>query len=276
MEQRIAVVSMTFGAGFGGQVWTQLKKLAQPHQSLLECFVPERTASDMARARWRKLIDEKPVAIIGLCVRPETEEMTAFLDAGIPVVLVDEEAEGASTVASDNVAGGYIAGQHLARTGRKSIAIVCGDMKMNGGYNAVQRVKGFSRALAEHHLHFAMDEAFEVIDYTKKDGVTSMSRILHEGRKVDAVFSAAGDATATGVLQVARDHGIKVPDQLAVVGYDDSPLATIADPPLTTVRQSIPDLAAAAFRLATQESAEILQRPKRILLEPKLVVRESA
>ncbi len=276
MEQRIAVASMAFAAGFGGQVWTLLKKLVQPHQTLVECFVPERTAADLAHSRWAKLVEEKPTAIIGLCVRPETEAMKRYQDVGIPVILVDEEAEGASTVASDNVAGGYVAAQHLARAGRKSIAVICGDMKMNGGYNAVQRVKGFAKALAEHHLPFAMNEVLEVVDYTRKDGVASMTRILQEGRKVDAVFSAAGDATATGVLQVARDRGIKVPDQLAVVGYDDSPMAAIASPPLTTVRQDIAEIAAVAFRLATAETDEIRERPKKVLLEPRLVVRESA
>lgn len=276
MEQRIAVVSTNFGTGFPGQVWTLFKKLARPHQSLVECFVPERTAADLAHARWLKLVEERPAAIIGICARPDPAAMAAYGAAGIPVVLVDEEAEGASTVASDNVAGGYLAGQHLARAGRRSMAVVCGDMKMNGGYNAVQRVKGFARALAEHHLPFAVEEALEVVDYTKKDGVTSMLRILQEGRKIDALFSAAGDAAATGVLQVARERGIAVPAQLAVVGYDDSPLASISSPPLTTVHQSVPDIAAAAFKLATEETAEILAKPRRVLLAPSLVVRESA
>jgi DNA-binding LacI/PurR family transcriptional regulator len=276
MEQRIAVVSTNFGTGFPGQIWTLFKKLAQPHQALTECFVPERTAADLAHARWLKLIEERPAVIIGICVRPEPAVMAAYHAAGIPVVLVDEEVEGASTVASDNVAGGHLAGQHLARAGRRSMAVVCGDMKMNGGYNAVQRVKGFARALAEHRLPFAVEEALEVVDYTKKDGVTSMLRILQEGRKIDALFSAAGDATATGVLQVARERGIAVPGQLAVVGYDDSPLASISSPPLTTVRQSVPDIAAAAFKLATAETAEILAKPRRVLLAPSLVVRESA
>jgi LacI family transcriptional regulator len=70
--------------------------------------------------------------------------------------------------------------------------------------------------------------------------------------------------------------GISIPGGLSVVGYDDSPLAAIADPPLTTIRQSMDTIAREAHRLATTATAQILTDPKTILVEPKLVLRQSA
>jgi DNA-binding LacI/PurR family transcriptional regulator len=103
-----------------------------------------------------------------------------------------------------------------------------------------------------------------------------MRRILAERRNVDAIFCAAGDATATGILAEAQARGVKVPEQIAVVGYDDSPLAAISTPPLTTVRQSAEKMAAEALRLVSLASGEILVAPRKVLLAPELVVRRSA
>jgi DNA-binding LacI/PurR family transcriptional regulator len=276
MEARIAVASATFAVGFAGQVYSHLKKNLRPGQTIVECTVPPLGGPEFIRARLMAPLESepKPVALIGICFRPDPGSMEAFRAVGAPVVLIDEEAEGASTVGFDSFVGGYIAGQHLARAGRKSIAVVSGAMQVNGGYNAVQRVKGFAKAMSEAGLPFRMEDVVEVVDYTRRDGVNALARILDERRKVDAVFSAAGDATATGILATARERRLKVPEQLAVLGYDDSPMAAISDPPLSTIRQSADTVAVEALKLAT--TAEALTRPTRLLLEPKLVLRQSA
>jgi DNA-binding LacI/PurR family transcriptional regulator len=214
------------------------------------------------------------VGLIAICFRPDDETIAAFRAKGVPIVLIDEEAEGVSTVAYDSFAGGYLAGQHLASTGRRSIAVISGRMHVNGGYNAVQRVKGFAKAMAEAKLPFRLEDVIEVRDYTHREGVAALAQLGVEKRKIDAVFSAAGDATATGVLAGARDQRIAVPGALAVLGYDDSPMASISDPPLTTVRQSIEPLAQEALRLATTPGLAV--RPTKRLLAPTLVKRASA
>jgi DNA-binding LacI/PurR family transcriptional regulator len=265
------------GSGFAGSVYASLKKRLEPGVSIVESgvFNEER---EIVRSRLLQLLEgePRPIALIGICLRFDPPELAAFRAAGAPVILVDEESEGASTVACDNFAGGYLAGQHLARTGRKAIAVVAGDMRRNGSYNAVQRVKGFAKACAEHRLRFEREEVIEVNHYTRKDGVNVMTRLLAERRRMDAVFCAAGDATATGMLAVAREKGIRVPEQLAILGYDDSPMAAIATPPLTSVRQPPERFAAEAYRLATVRREECLVRPQRILFDPSLVVRQSA
>ena len=277
-EVRIAVASVTLGAGFAGLLYSHLKKLIKPGQSLIEAGISTRSDPEMILTRILQLFEgePRPVALIGVCLRTDPAVVEALRAVGAPAILIDEEAEGASTVGFDSFAGGYIAGEHLAKLGRKHLAIVSGEMQVNGGYNALQRVKGFQKALAEHGLPFSMQDAIEVVQYTRKDGVTAMSRLIAERRKVDGIFSAAGDATASGILATARDHGIKVPDQLAILGYDDSPMASMTTPPLSTIRQSPEQLSAEALRLATEQRAECLARPKKVLFPPKLVLRGTA
>lgn len=278
MDVRIAVASPNLGAGFAAQLYSLVRKLLRPGQELAECAIPVKADPAFVRGRLLQLLggDPRPIALIGICLRPDAETLADFRAASAPVVLIDEEIEGASTVAFDSFTGGYLAGQHLARTGRRSIAVVSGRVDVNGGYNALHRVNGFAKAMAEHHLPFSMDEVIQVREYSRRDGVNAMSQLVAEARKLDALFSAAGDATATGVIAAAREQRIDVPGQLAVVGYDDSPLASISTPMLTTIRQRPEALAREAFRLATEETAAILARPAKVLLAPTLVVRESA
>jgi LacI family transcriptional regulator len=155
------------------------------------------------------------------------------------------------------------------------LSLVVGELGTNGSYNAVQRLKGFEKALAEHGLPFSRDDVVEVVDYSRKDGVTALAELVRRKRRIDAVFCAAGDLCATGVLAEARERRMEVPRELAVLGYDDNPLASISHPPLSTLRQPLEEIAAAAWRLATESTAEILARPKRVLLKPVLVQRGS-
>ena len=277
MGLRIAVGSWSLGAGFSGLMAGEIRRQLRPDQTLVEGLIPARTPDEFQETRWLALLQEpKPHALLGICCRPGPRVIAACAAARIPVVLIDEEAEGASTVSGDNFAGGRLAGEHLARVGRKSLAIVSGELHVNGGYNALQRAKGFAKALADLGLLFELDEAVQVVEYTHRDGVQAMKRILGARRKLDGIFCAAGDATATGLLAEAQSQGVKVPEQIAVVGYDDSPLAAISRPPLTTVRQSAEKMAAEALKLASLATAEILVRPRKVLLPPELVVRRSA
>ncbi len=277
MDMRIAVGATSCSSGFGGQMLSQLKKLLRAGQSIVECATPQ-NGPDVARARLLALLEDgpRPAALVLICYRPDAATVAAYRASGVPLVLVDEEAEGASTVAYDSFAGGYLAGRYLARAGRKAIAMVSGWTQVNGGYNALQRVNGFAKAMAEAGLPFRREDVIEVRDYTHRDGVNAMARLREERRNVDAVFSAAGDATATGILAAAREHGVRVPEQLAVVGYDDTPMAAISDPPLTTIRQALEPLAQEILQIATGDAAEAVARPKKRLLEPTLVQRRSA
>ncbi len=275
MDMQIAVAAQGFGSDFQGLVCAQLQRLLQPGQSIVERAIERWDDLDLVRARLLGLLegDARPKALIGICIRPDPATIARFRAAGVPVVLIDERAEGASTVASDNLTGGYLAGRHLAGKGRKSIAIVSGPVR---DYNAMQRMRGVAKALSESGLPLPADSIVEAPTYSYRDGMAALGRVLDGGRKVDGIVCTAGDVCATGLLAAARERRVEVPGQLAVVGYDDAPLAGTTEPPLTTVGQSLEQIAGQALRLAAEETAAILVQPRTVLLEPRLVVRASA
>ncbi|MEV7799195.1 LacI family DNA-binding transcriptional regulator [Microbacterium foliorum] len=137
--------------------------------------------------------------------------------------------EGDYVVDVDNVAGARTATQHLIETGRTRIATISGPMTM---VSSVDRVQGFRSALADAGLSPFAEEAG---DYSEVSGTDAARRILAEGRP-DAIF-VASDLMARGALTALRAAGIRVPEDVALVGFDDSSVALSTDPPLTTMRQ---------------------------------------
>jgi len=114
----------------------------------------------------------------------------------------------------------------------------------------------------------------EVIHYSREDGISVMPKLLHIG--VDAIFCAAGDNCALGLLTVARDHGVRIPEDIAIVGFDDLPIAQLSTPKLTTIKQPLIEIAEAAYKMAVIHRDEILRKPQMLMFKPKLMVRESA
>ena len=274
---RIAVAAVAVGSTFSGLTLARLKRLVRPGQTLVECVTVGGTETELARSRLLALLDgdPRPDALIGVTIRPDPVTIAAFHAIGAPVVLIDEEAPGVSTVASDNVLGGRLAGEHLIARGRRRFALVIGHHTAAGDMNSHQRVTGFQAALAEMGLKVNPQQVIRVPDYTRKDGVTAMRKLLDDRSDVDAIFCAAGDVCASGILAVARERGVRVPDDIAVVGFDDNALAAISDPPLTTIRQPQDEIAETAYRLAALETAATFAAPRRIILAPTLVVRAS-
>ena len=274
-DLQIAVAAASFAYAFPTQILAQIKINLKPGVTVLQCSTAG--MADTEKKRLDIILQKaKPIALIGIAIRPDSSTVAAYKAANAPVVLIDEEMDGVSTVTSDNFAGGYLAGSFLASRGRKRMAVVSGRMDVEGGYNATQRVKGFSKALAENGITLAEEDLAEVVDYSYKNGIDALTHLLQGGKELDAVFCAAGDVCAAGLLRAAREHKKQVPKDIAIIGYDDMDVARISWPSLTTVRQPIKEIADTVYRLAVTEHAETLSSPKKIAYKPELVVRDSA
>ncbi len=278
MDSPIVVISRTFGSKFQGLVYAQVRKALPPGYTIVECLMPEaEPGAEGMHARVTKLLEgpSRPVALLSLCVVPGVATVAALAELGIPFIMVDNEVPGASTITSDNARGGYLAAQHLLERGRRTLGVICGGPRARKDYNAEQRLRGFEKGLREAGVALEPANIVDAPDYSRKDGAEAFPRLLRPGSRIDGLFCAAGDSCATGFLAEARKYGVKIPEQIAVVGYDDSPLAGICDPPLTTIRQPIEIMAQEAVRLATADRAIIVKKPARLLMEPTLVLRSS-
>ena len=186
--------------------------------------------------------------------------------------LSPESAGLAGAVELDNVAGGRLAAEHLIQLGRRRLAHVSGT-----GREGHDREAGWLGALTAHRLE---PVARASGDYSENAGRTATRAILERvGRDgLDGLF-LAGDIMAAGAMRELRRIGLRVPEEVAVIGFDDAEFAAMLSPPLTTVRQPAAAMGAAAARLLlhsyTLESAESLARSP-VLFEPELVVRGSS
>ncbi len=223
------------------------------------------------------LYGKRADAFISLAIKPDKNMLEEFRKNGLPIILIEEEMKGAHTLKTDNYKGGFLAAEHLLKKGRKKIGIIVGEL--NGdevGTSPMERLKGYQRALEEFNVDFDKDLVCEIKDFDFKDGKNSLSKFLSVNKKLDAVFCAAGDYTCFGVLEEARKRGIKVPQDLSVVGYDGLEMSAVVSPPLTTIKQSITELGREAFKIAIDAANGKLKEPKNIILQPELIIRESA
>jgi DNA-binding LacI/PurR family transcriptional regulator len=197
--------------------------------------------------------------------------------AGVPAVLVGRPPGGSngtvpsSWVDADNRGGAGKAVDHLARQGRRRIATITGPLDMGVG---LDRLEGYRDGLAAAGLAGAGD-LVETGDFTEEGGAAAMARLLERpGSPVDAVF-AASDLMAAGALRALRTAGRRVPEDVAVVGFEDSAVARYAQPPLTTVRQPIEEMGRQATRLLLARFAGEAGA-MHLILDTDLVVRSSA
>jgi len=233
-----------------------------------------------------KLINEilygkKADAAIMVTIKPSDAMVREFKRRKMPLVLIENLASGAHSILVDNYAGAYNAVSYLASSGRKKIAIINGP-KGPSVYDEENspviddRHKAYIHALKNSGLKVDKRLCRNASYFTTEKGSEAFESLIRENPGIDAVFCAAGDMAALGVMQKARELKIKIPGDIALVGYDDMPVAAIMSPSLTTVRQPIEDMGRHAFDMAIGALDGALKEPAKISLKPRLIIRESA
>ena len=193
--------------------------------------------------------------------------------AGIPFVHGGRPVAGTSTslVDVDNRGGAKSAVEHLIAGGRRTIAHIAGPADMGAG---VDRLAGYREALAEAGL--PLDDRLVVTsDFTQEGGTAAMERLLKARPDLDGVF-AASDLMAAGALSVLDAAGRRVPQDVALVGYDDSPIALSVRPQLTSVRQPIEEMGHEMARLLIAAIDEDQPVQRRVILATELIRRASS
>jgi DNA-binding LacI/PurR family transcriptional regulator len=193
---------------------------------------------------------------------------------GLPIVFCGRPGQAGemSYVDVDNTGGARDAVTHLVSSGRAAVALIAGPQDMIAGRD---RSAGYREALGA--VGRDVEESLvEVGDFSEASGAEAMRRLLRRRPDIDAVF-AASDLMALGALRVLREAGRKVPDDVALVGFDDGPLAAVSDPPLTTVHQPMEQLGREmATMLLAQISSGAVAAPQHLVLDTSLVERASS
>ncbi|WP_405925383.1 LacI family DNA-binding transcriptional regulator [Streptomyces sp. NBC_00035] len=197
----------------------------------------------------------------------------------IPAVISGRRSAGETlpSVDSDNYGGGRAAVEHLIAQGRRTIVHLAGRLDVFG---AQRRVDGYREGLREAGRE-PDDRLIIPGDFTEEGGRRAMTELLDRCPSLDAVF-AGSDVMAAGARQVLREAGRRIPEDVALVGYDDSAIARHMDPPLTSVRQPIELMGRAMIDLLLDEIAD--RRPavsrglerRQVVLPTELVARASS
>lgn len=219
-----------------------------------------------------KLLKGRVDGIIVISVPPSEEEFDSMLNLGIPVALVGMHHGDCASVAIDDVAGARTATQHLVNQGHKQIALMSGRSDDPFNFSVPQdRRMGFMQVLAENRLDWVPSREVHG-DFTMHAGARAMDELLARPNRPTAIFCES-DEMAIGAMQACRRHGIKVPDDMSIVGFDGHEMAEFSD--LTTIEQPVQLMGELAARAIMDKlhrsSAEMLS----ITLPTTLIVRNS-
>lgn len=229
-------------------------------------------ASERRRGLDRYLTRQHVDGVLLLSLHDDDELPRRIRAHGVPVVVGGRPQDGTPVgfVDVDNVQGATLAVSHLVAAGRRRIATIAGPADMVAGSS---RYQGYVDGLAAAGR--AVDERLvERGDFGRDSGTAAMRALLEREPDLDAVF-CANDLMAAGALQALREAGRRVPEDVAVVGFEDAPVAASTQPPLTTVHQSPEQMGREMVALLLDTMAEPgLDHPGR-MLPTRLVVRDS-
>jgi len=224
---------------------------------------------------WKRVVTRRKVD--GLVIMGEhiqEEHLLFYRQQQIPFVLIGKRdfQLPIACVTSDYYNGAYLATKHLLASGKRNIVYIHGLTNM---YHENARYMGYSEALAEAGIE-VRPELVIIGNAKQKDAALQMNKLIEEGHIFDGIF-AANDLMAFGAMEVLQQHDIQIPQQVAVVGFDDVQAAAYYSPTLTTVRQDKHKLGKEAMRMLLDmlKGDMAADKAETVMIECDLIIRET-
>lgn len=189
---------------------------------------------------------------------------------GVSLVLVDNHLDKVDSVFTDNIGGAREAVTHLIRLGHKKIGFVC---EWFDDLSFAERFEGYKLALQEHGLTYDENLAAEGLPRKEGSGYVAMRKLLE--RNIPSAVFAANDTTAAEAIRVIKERGLTVPEDIAIVGFDDGAVALHTEPPLTTMHVFRERMGAMAARRLLELIEDPNQPPIHTKLSAQLIIRSS-
>lgn len=232
------------------------------------------TAGGVSEDDWIELMVERDVAGIVFVSGMHADTLASpdrylrLRSLGIPLVLLNGAMDGvdAGCISSDDATAMRVSVDHLASLGHERIGLAVGPERY---IPVIRKLAAFENAIAEHVLG---DALVEHSLFTLEGGHAAAGRLLDRGA---TALVCASDLMAFGAIRAAHARSLAVPHDVSIVGYDDSALVAFAGPPLTTVRQAVPEMSRASVSMLAGEIAGTPAPREEYLFQPELVVRSS-
>lgn len=265
----IGLVSSAISDHFFGEVAAGAEVEARRRGYYLVIASVEEHAEADERAYLRLMLERRVEGLIVARSRVPISVDQVSLHRVPVVALASAQAPGLAMVDVDNRGGGRDAVAYLLARGHRRIATITGPMEWR---SAQDRLDGYREALAAGGATFDPSLVEQAHGWEPADGQTGMARLLARGARFTGLF-AYSDMVAIGAIRELRTRGLRVPEDVSVVGYDDVPVAAYVDPPLTTVRQPMREVGECAASLVLDAIA--YGRAETRVLPTQLVVRGS-
>lgn len=271
-SRTIGMIVLDVANPFFTDVARGVEALANEHDTVVTLSNSDNDATRQAR-HLDVLVQQRVRGVLLTPVDSGAPAIQKLDDHGIPVVLVDRVADddGRCSVSVDDVHGGRQAGEHLATMAHRRVGFVGGPFEIR---QVAERLEGLREGLGERSVEVLATTGLGVADGREAAGRLAG---MPSDTRPSAVF-CANDLIALGVLQEAVQRGLRVPEDLAIVGYDDIEFAAAAAVPLSSVHQPREQLGRAAAELLLEESGGHAtdHRHRQVVFRPELVVRASS
>lgn len=264
------VTAMT--GDYYGNMADAIHYVCKRHDYELHVFIVSDTDSLL-----QKLHNRTVDGAIVFCGILDAEIRRRIIDTDCPVVFLDQEETGPkmSSVLFESYKQGRMAAEYLLGLGHRDLMHVYG---LHRNYDSCQRESGFFDALKSADIPFRPENLLEG-RFERAAAFREMRRYLQEGHKLpDAIF-ASNDLSAIGCIQALQESGIRIPEDISIIGCDDNLLCSFISPNLTTIRTNTPNLGTQAaeevFRLIAQDNGQIIRIPGNIIVRRSCCVRKT-
>jgi len=265
--------------GTSNELFSSLVESIQAHmsdkpQGLVVDYLDE-AANEVLRAL-QLCREKKPLGILFLGGNRD-HFLADFDKISVPCVLVTNDASGLSfpnlsSVSSDNILAARTAIDNLAAMGHRKIAVIGGDRENSDTTRL--RYQGCLEAFSAHGIRFDGEQDYETVRFSFSGGYRAAQNLLRRGRDFTAIFAMA-DIMAIGAIRALREAGVRVPEDVSVMGFDGLLIGNYMIPTLSTIRQDVGELADRSIRIL-QQNIEALQQPSYETVPVAVELRESA
>lgn len=227
---------------------------------------------ELSKMLWEKRVDGMLILTPReIRDKPMQKFLRETAKSGFPIVVADGQIEHSrvSCVCVDNFQGGYEATRHLLELGHRQIGLVLG---IADTAESIQRLDGYKKALYDWGIPFDPNKVWDTGAYSYEAGKKLAPQLLNPN--LTAVFIASDDI-AVGVMEVWQEYGVRIPDDLSIIGYDDLDYAEMAKPKLTTIRQPLTQLGEIGARKLVWIITDEEPDNTLITLQTELVIRDS-
>ena len=197
------------------------------------------------------------------------KHLLRYADSKIPAVVVDCFAQGKICIKVDNIAGGFKATTHLIKLGHKRIS----HLRTSNAFDGSERFEGYKKALQESQL--PIEKRLVQESPSGKESAYSATKKLLQSSPLPTAIFAPGYSMALGAMEAIKEKGLKIPDDIAIVGFDDHQINPAPEPALTTVKQPISEMGYKAIKMLLDLIEGNLPEEEQKLLEPELIIRKS-